>query len=87
VVERETRWQPTGNLRIPVVSVHNTRDYLVPLFHEPAFAGIVDRAGASSMLLQRTVQNYGHCNFQTSVLVSSFQTLADWVRTGVKPAS
>jgi pimeloyl-ACP methyl ester carboxylesterase len=83
----DRNYLPTGNLRIPVVSVHNTWDYLVPLFHEPAFAGIVDRAGASSMLLQRTVQNYGHCNFQTSVVVSSFQTLADWVRTGVKPAS
>jgi hypothetical protein len=39
------------------------------------------------MLLQRTVQNYGHCNFETSVVVSSFQTLADWVTGGVKPAS
>ena len=78
---------PTGSLTIPVVSVHNALDYLVPFFHEPAFADIVDRAGASSMLLRRTVGNYGHCNFATSVVVSSFQTLANWVTTGVKPAS
>jgi pimeloyl-ACP methyl ester carboxylesterase len=83
----EKNYLPTGNLRIPVVSVHNSWDYLVPLFHEPEFKGIVDRAGASSLLLQRTVQNYGHCNFETSVVVSSFQTLANWVATGVKPAS
>jgi pimeloyl-ACP methyl ester carboxylesterase len=83
----ESNYVPTDSLRIPVVSVHNSWDYLVPFFHEPAFAKIAADAGASSMLLQRTVQNYGHCNFQTSVVVSSFQTLANWVTTGVKPAS
>jgi pimeloyl-ACP methyl ester carboxylesterase len=78
---------PTGNLGIPVVSVHNLWDYLVPFFHEPALKKLATDAGASSMLLQRTVGNYGHCNFETSVVVSSFQTLANWVTTGVKPAS
>jgi pimeloyl-ACP methyl ester carboxylesterase len=83
----ERNYVPTGSLRIPVVSVHNSQDYLVPFFHEPAFARIAADAGASSMLLQRTVENYGHCNFDTPVVVSSFQTLAEWVTTGVKPAS
>ena len=43
--------------------------------------------GASSMLLQRGMPNYGHCNFPTPLVVSSFQTLVNWVGTGVKPAS
>jgi pimeloyl-ACP methyl ester carboxylesterase len=83
----ENYYVPTGDLRIPVVSVHNLWDPLVPFFHEPALAQIVGDAGASSMLLQRAVPNYGHCNFPTALVVSSFQTLAAWVRTGVKPAS
>jgi hypothetical protein len=33
------------------------------------------------------VLNYGHCNFETSLVVGSFQTLVNWVTTGVKPAS
>ena len=78
---------PTGRLTIPVVSVHNFWDPLVPFFHEPALAQITASAGASSMLLQRGVPNYGHCNFSTALVVSSFQTLANWVTTGVKPAS
>lgn len=78
---------PTGNLKIPVVSVHNLWDPLVPYFHEPAYAQAVSEAGASAMLLQRAVANYGHCNFSTSLVVSSFQTLVDWVETGVKPAT
>jgi len=78
---------PTGDLKIPVVSVHNFWDPLVPFFHEPALAQAAASAGASGMLLQRGVPNYGHCNFPTALVVSSFQTLANWVTTGVKPAS
>ena len=78
---------PTGSLKIPVVSVHNFWDPLVPFFHEPAFANITASASASGMLLQRGVPSYGHCNFSTQLVVDSFQTLASWVTTGVKPAS
>ena len=81
-------YTPSGNLQIPVLSVHNLWDPLVPFgVNEPAFAKAVAEAGASSMLLQRPVPNYGHCNFPTSLVVSSFQTLAGWADTGVKPAS
>ncbi|HJP87352.1 MAG TPA: hypothetical protein VJ852_15270 [Gemmatimonadaceae bacterium] len=83
----EHNYVPTGNLTIPVVSVHNLWDPLVPFFHEPAFRAAVTAAGTSGNLLQRAVPNYGHCNFSTPLVVSSFQTLVDWVRTGVKPAS
>jgi pimeloyl-ACP methyl ester carboxylesterase len=83
----EKYYVPSGGLKIPVVSVHNFWDPLVPFFHEPAFAKITASAGASGMLLQRGVPNYGHCNFSTPLVMSSFQTLADWVTTGVKPLS
>jgi pimeloyl-ACP methyl ester carboxylesterase len=79
-------YTPTGDLRIPVVSVHNLWDPLVPFFHEPAFAQTAGAAG-STMLLQRAVPNYGHCNFETSLVVGSFQSLVGWVKTGIKPAS
>jgi hypothetical protein len=78
---------PTGRLTIPVVSVHNYWDPLVPFFHERALAEAAAAADASSMLLQRGVPNYGHCNFSTPLVVSSFQTLANWVTMGTKPAS
>lgn len=83
----ERNYVPTGNLQIPVLSVHNVWDPLVPFFHEVAFGGAAAAAGTSSMLLQRPVLNYGHCNFPTSAVVSSFETLTNWVATGVKPAS
>ena len=83
----ERNYVPSGSLQIPVVSVHNLWDPLVPFFHEPALAQTVAAAGASSMLLQRAVPNYGHCNFPTPLVVSSFQTLTNWVSTGTRPTA
>ena len=78
---------PSGTLPIPVVSVHNFWDPLVPFFHEGALADLARSGGGSANLLQRGVPNYGHCNFPTPLVVSSLQTLVNWVTTGVKPAS
>ena len=82
----ENYYLPTGRLQFPVVSVHNLWDYLVPYSHEPVYAGIVNAAGKSGLLLQRAIPFYGHCQFETSVVLGSFQSLVDWVNTGVKPA-
>jgi pimeloyl-ACP methyl ester carboxylesterase len=83
----ELNYTPSGNLSIPVVSVHNLSDPLVPFFHEAALASAATSAGATGNLLQRSVPNYGHCNFPTPLVVSSFQDLANWVATGTKPTS
>ena len=83
----ERNYEPTGRLQIPVVSVHNYLDPLVPYFHEPAFGAVVASAGSSGMLLQRGVGGYGHCNFTTADVVNSFQDLATWATTGKKPTS
>jgi pimeloyl-ACP methyl ester carboxylesterase len=78
---------PTGSFSVPVVSVHNVFDPLVPFFHEAALGQTAASAGTSNLLLQRGVPNYGHCNFPTPLVLSSFQTLVGWVSTGLKPAS
>jgi pimeloyl-ACP methyl ester carboxylesterase len=83
----ERNYTPTGNLTIPVVSVHNLWDPLVPFFHEGVLNAAASAAGSSANLLQRAVPNWGHCNFSTPLVVSSLTTLAAWVRSGMKPAS
>lgn len=71
---------PSGNLPIPVVSVHNLWDPLVPYpIHEPPFAQAVTDAGSSAMLTSQAVPNYGHCNFPTSLVLDSFKKLVDKV--------
>ena len=68
-------YQPTGDLRIPLVTLHNFWDPVVPYFHEPALARIVADAGASGMLEQRTVYSYGHCDFTTDQAMGAFQAM------------
>ncbi len=82
----EQHFSPTGRLRFPVMTVHNTWDPGVPEFHEGAFAKVVDAAGASANLLRRQIPRFGHCAITADETVKSFNDLEKWVSTGVKPA-
>lgn len=79
-------WAPAGELRAPFVTLHTTRDPLVPERSEQRFAETVARAGRSELLLQRTTDAFGHCAFTGPDIVGSFLALAQWVRTGERPA-
>lgn len=78
-------YEPTGDLEIPMITVHKTRDRLVPYRHEAAYRARVIAAGASANLIQRSQDAFGHCDFGVSDMLSNFQDLVRWVDTGVKP--
>lgn len=80
-------FMPDANLQGPTITLHTTRDPLVPVFHASAFGNAVNDAGRSSLLLQRSVTAYGHCAFSTDDMVNAFTALASWAETGVKPAN
>ncbi len=80
-------FEPTGRLRIPVLTLHTTRDATVPFAHEAVYAGVVASAGRSGMLLQRSFTRLGHCTFTTAEQMSALEALAEWAATGVKPAA
>ena len=80
-------YQPTGLLSVPTVTLHSENDPLVPFrLHEPPFAKLVEGTGTSSLLSQRKVTEFGHCTFTTAQMMDGFDALAQWVRTGAKPA-
>lgn len=80
-------YTPTGDVRIPVLTLHNTFDPGVPAFHEAALLERVQAAGRSDMLVQRYYPYaFGHCALPPSVVVQSFQDLANWARLGTRPA-
>jgi pimeloyl-ACP methyl ester carboxylesterase len=83
--ELERWYWPTGNLEIPVFTLHTRRDPVVPLLHEELFADIVADAGRSDFLVQRIVDEFGHCNLSPAQQVQALNDLAEWVETGVKP--
>jgi pimeloyl-ACP methyl ester carboxylesterase len=82
----EQNYQPTGELNIPMLTVHKRFDRLVPYRHEAAYQQIVARAGNANMLRQRTVEDYGHCEFELATTISNYQDLVKWVTTGTPPA-
>ncbi len=78
-------YRPHGNLKIPMLTLHTTRDPQVPAFHQPVYAGVVAAAGASSHLVQRLFDRYGHCTFTLAEQLGAFAELVTWARTGVAP--
>ena len=82
----EHYYEPDGRLEIPVLTLHTTRDPVVPLFHEDLYRDKVAAAGRSQFLLQRRVSRYGHVNFSPAEILAAFFELANWVETGQKPA-
>jgi len=82
----DNNYEPTGQLRIPMLTLHNRFDPLVPLSHEQAYQQAASSTGLASNLRQRTREEYGHCNFGTELTVSTIQDLVSWVTTGVPAA-
>jgi pimeloyl-ACP methyl ester carboxylesterase len=70
------RWfTPSGRLAVPVVTLHNRWDPLVPYFHEGLFRAAVTAAGSESLLEQRTIDRYGHCNIEAAEVIDAFRAL------------
>ena len=63
------------------------RDPQVRLTTATQFATLVEKAGSSNLLLQRTVDRYGHCATTLSEEITAINDLAAWVRSGVRPAN
>ena len=76
----------SGNLRLPMLTLHTLGDLYVPLSMEQQYAQRVARQGASAFLVQRVTRDVGHCSFAPTELVTAFTDLVAWVNTGARPA-
>ncbi|MDN3920174.1 prolyl oligopeptidase family serine peptidase [Roseateles violae] len=76
----------TGDLRIPMLSLHTLGDLFVPFHMEQVYARRVAEKGNSARLVQRATRDVGHCSFAPAELVTTFVDLVKWVEAGVKPA-
>lgn len=79
-------YQPDGKLTMPVLTVHTTRDPVVPRLHDVAFQAAVAAAGNSNLLVQRFIDVFGHCSEDWADDLTAFDDLRAWVETGVRPA-
>ena len=76
----------TGDLHIPMLTLHTLGDLFVPFHMEQEYARRVGAKGLSRNLVQRATRDYGHCAFAPGELVTTFVDLVKWVEGGVKPA-
>ncbi|HKU61258.1 MAG TPA: hypothetical protein VJQ44_08590 [Gemmatimonadales bacterium] len=70
------RYDATGDLPGPVVTLHTTGDPEVPFFHEALYHDKVNAAGRLDRLEQRSVDRLGHCTFTAPELFDAFLALA-----------
>jgi pimeloyl-ACP methyl ester carboxylesterase len=81
----EHNYTPNGQIDIPVITLHTTRDPAIPFSHEEMFAETVAAAGRSAHLVQRAADRWGHCAFSPDEVDSAFTDLVRWVETGQRP--
>lgn len=99
-VTNARRWyQVTGKFSVPLVTLHNRIDSLVPYSQEQALARIVKAAGNEKHLVQYTLpalkaplpfgglEGYTHCGFKAQQIGGAWEALREWVETGKRPAS
>jgi pimeloyl-ACP methyl ester carboxylesterase len=79
-------YNPSGALRIPMLTLATSRDPVVPGFHQISYRDAVAPAGASYFLVQREIERYDHLTFTPEELAQAFNDLVLWVEFGVKPA-
>ena len=74
-ITAEGEFETTGQLTVPVVTLHTTGDPIVPVAQESLYVHKVIQAGATARLSQITITRYGHCTFQASELLTAFSIL------------
>ncbi|MGH8548390.1 MAG: alpha/beta hydrolase family protein [Methylococcales bacterium] len=75
---RSSRYSTSGQLDIPLVTPHTTRDQQVPYWHEPLYALKTLRAG--DLLTNHfplRIDRFGHCNFTLGEALAGFILMLD----------
>ena len=77
--------ETTGELRMPLLTLHTTGDGQVPIDQAQILQREVDAAGKRDLLVQRVVRDAGHCGFTNEEQAASFAALERWVEHGTRP--
>ncbi len=77
--------ETTGDLQMPLVSLHTTGDGQVPIEQATILQRRVDAAAKGQLLVQRVFRDASHCGFSTAEQEAAFEALVGWVERGVKP--
>ena len=76
----------TGNIKIPVITMHDIGDLFVPFSMEQTYAKRINENGKSDLFVSRAIRGISHCDFTSQEEVAGFDALVNWVEKGEKPA-
>jgi pimeloyl-ACP methyl ester carboxylesterase len=75
----------TGRLQAPLLTLHETADFRVPIAMERNYRRRVETAGDGKLLVQRAVAGAGHCAIDSARREQAFDDLMEWMDKGVVP--
>jgi pimeloyl-ACP methyl ester carboxylesterase len=75
----------TGDLQMPMLTMHSTGDGQVPIEQARILRRRVADAGRSDLLVQRVVRDPGHCGFRVNEQEAAFEALVKWVEHDARP--
>jgi hypothetical protein len=77
--------ETTGNLQMPLLTLHTTGDGQVPIEQARILQRRIDAAGKDGLMVQRVMRDPGHCGFTSTEWEAGLEALVRWVERGVKP--
>ena len=77
--EIAARYQTTGFLDVPLVTLHTEKDETIPYWHEPRYTWKVLGSGSDVLHTNMPIYRYGHCNFEISEILAAFSVLVSEV--------
>ncbi len=80
-------YTPTGDLRIPILLLHNRFDPLGTLRMNEGYEALVTSAGREELLARWTVDRAIHCWFTRPERLAAFHALVAWLKDGIRPAN
>ena len=80
--EIANKYETTGNLMRPMVTIHTTGDPIVPVWHQGLYTGKVPGVFPYFPYVPITVDRYGHCNFTLDEIQGAFGQLVGMVMYG-----
>jgi dienelactone hydrolase len=76
---------PTGQVSVPVLSLHGIGDATVFVEHEAAYRATLERAGTAARLVQVFVDENDHQKLSPVLYPTALRLLADWAEGGPRP--
>ena len=78
-------FDPSGDFRRPVISLHEIGDGFIGAYHESALRDTVNSAGKQEFFVQAFTGGSWHCGFTGPQLLSAVDAMDYWLDEGGKP--